>query len=170
MTILSKISRRRFSVFFGAAVFLSMGGVAIAAAPTPNAFCDPLAGTCAGNDCDTLGKTMLDGDGKNIVACLSVNYGNKTCSTVGKCKWKTMSGSGKVESFGGVYQLYLCGTDGVFYGGNAKGGCRLKNPYTDDCKCPEGYKPHWINDFNDPNYCPQVYYENRGMLMVYCMK
>jgi len=54
-------------------------------------FCTPPNGgtTCLAGYCDTLGKTTMDGDKKNIIACTSTT-GNTDCST-GNCTWLAMS-------------------------------------------------------------------------------
>ncbi len=59
-------------------------------------FCDPstINASClaaGSNYCEQLGKTTMDGDEKNIIACLSNVENNSNCST-GDCTWKAITG------------------------------------------------------------------------------
>jgi len=57
--------------------------------------CDPASSgaACLALPCKTLGKTQMDADKKNIVACLSKVANNTDCSS-NKCLWKPMGKSG----------------------------------------------------------------------------
>ena len=75
---------------------------------------------------------------------------------------------------GGRYQTYLCTSaspSGWIPGDPLNGGCRLANPKTGGCSCPDGFSPVHVNDFGAPQGgtpCPQIHYENRGMVMYEC--
>ncbi|MDR3425057.1 MAG: hypothetical protein P4M13_08335 [Alphaproteobacteria bacterium] len=61
-------------------------------------FCDPPnqgVSCLGGKDCRNLGSTMMDGDQKNIIACLGTETG-VTCADehgnpTGQCQWKAMT-------------------------------------------------------------------------------
>ena len=72
--------------------FILLTGLPVSAAAAVS-FCDPSPGTsCLTEACKTLGTTKMDGNYKNIIACLSTIENNDDCST-GNCKWITMTTS-----------------------------------------------------------------------------
>ncbi len=124
---------------------------------------------------DVAGGVKVANDG---AACSAANAGSIrwTGSTFQGCNgtdWKDFSTG---PQFGGIYQTYLCDTKGTFIlpKDGASGGCRTANAVTGKCSCPSGFTLQAINDFNvsigATNTCPQVYYENRGMLQWLCVK
>jgi len=79
-------------LFLAALILLTSAAVHPAKASASFAFCAPPNGgvSCMTYKCEILGKTTLDGDNKNIIACLSSSSTTPDCSA-GDCVWKTLT-------------------------------------------------------------------------------
>jgi hypothetical protein len=123
-------------VFFAILSFaFSFYSEAQAATCDPN---NPVGTVCLELPCATLGSTKLDGDSKNILACLKNNSGGLV--------WKSMSAGGPPPGL--IYQAGMYTTGGGCVGTN---GCRWPNPLTGGCSCPSGYTPHQFWEFQSPS-------------------
>ncbi|MFA6279622.1 MAG: hypothetical protein WC612_02355 [Bdellovibrionales bacterium] len=129
---------------------------------------------------DVAGAVNASGSvkvGADAAACSAAKEGtqryNSTSKAMEFCNgtaWKAFTG----PQFGGIYQTYICDAAGVFQASPNTGDCRQPNIVTSACTCPTDFTAQHINDFNAAvgaaNTCPQIYYENRGMIQWVCVK